>query len=211
MFPDHTAISRQCVRPMAVGVVPVVTAIGVRRGPTAVMVRTVTTMVVVMMILVMVVMMVMVAAALGPFAPVGRAGQMPAFERHAAVASRLAVVDGRVVAVTACGTAAVRRVPAAQPHAPREEQLEEQPFELLAEYHVDDEVHGRVDGDQQVADLDQLVDRYAVERLGHVRYERPHVAQQEHDDHAQQHGGQPDLLLLQPRQPLPFPVRQSHL
>lgn len=152
--------------------------------------------------------MVVPGAPVRPQELVGRhAGQIPALERGgAAVARGLAVVVDRGAA-----DAAVGPVPAAHPHAPREEQLEEQPLELLAEYHVDDEVHGRVDGDQQVADFDQLVHRDAVERLGHVRYERPHVAQQEHDDHAQQHGGQPDLLLLQPRQPLPFPVGQSHL
>lgn len=163
--------------------------------------------------------------------------QMPTLERHGrSVARGFAIVDGRVNAGTAvnAATAAVatataagtttattasaaaaptvgRPPTAAQPDAAWKEQLEEQSLELLAEYHVDDEVDGRIDGDQQVADLDQLVDSDAVERFGHVRYERPHVAQQEHDDHAQQHGGQPYLLLLQPGQSLSFPVGHPHL
>jgi len=145
---------------------------------------------------------------------------LPALERRCPVARGLAVVHGRVATTTttAPATAAARhpaavggKAPAAHPHAPWEEQLEEQPLELLAEYHVDDEVDGRVDRHQQVADLDQLVDGDAVESLYHVRYERPHVAQQKHDHHAQQHGGQPDLLLLQPGQPLPLSVGSPHL
>lgn len=110
--------------------------------------------------------------------------QLPALERSAAtgtgtdtaVARGLAVVQASVVIMATAtaraadtATVSVTRVPAAYGGAPREEQLEEQSLELLAEYHVNDEVHRRVDGDQQVADFDQLVHCDAVERLGHVR------------------------------------------
>lgn len=120
---------------------------------------------VVVMVVVVVVVGVVVVVVTGAVRPRQPVGHVPALDRGRAVARGLALVHGRVAAGTA-----VDRVPAAQPHAAREEQLEEQPLELLTEYHVDDEVHGRVDGDQQVADLDHLVHRDAVERLGHVRY-----------------------------------------
>lgn len=136
----------------------------VLRRRTAVMIvtATATTAVVILMV------MMVTPATAGPLQLVGPAAQLPALERRRPVARGLAVVHRPVVAVAARTAAAVDRMPAAQQHAPREEQLEEQPLELLAEYHVDDEVDGRVDRDQQVADLDQLIDRYAVERLGHV-------------------------------------------
>lgn len=173
---------------------------------------TVTVVLIVLMMMVMVVVMVtmVVTIPVRPFESVR--GHLPAFERRYAVARGLAVVAGHAKGAVDAGAAmAVHRVPTAQPHAPREEQLEEQSLELLAEYHVYDEVDGRVDGHEQVAHFDQLIDGDPVERLGHVQYERRHVAQQEHHDHAEQHGGQSDLLLLQPREPLPFPVGQPHL
>lgn len=124
--------------------------------------------------------------------------KLAALERRRSVARHLALVNGRMLMVDASTEAAATAsaaaaaaaeatatvaavsaataadvdwmVPATHPHASRKEQLEEQPLKLLAEYHVDDEVHGRVDCHQQIADFDQLVHRDAVERLGHVRY-----------------------------------------
>jgi len=223
VFPNQTAVGRslRAEFPVVGGTVTTsaAAAAAVSRRPVLV-VQTVAVPVAVVMVVMMVVL-VMVTATVRPLEVVRgqrgtarRGGQLPALERRRPVARGLAVVHGRVAtsAAAARASAAVGgEVPAAHPHAPREEQLEEQPLELLAEYHVDDEVDGRVDRHQQVADLDQLVDGDAVERLHHVRYERPHVAQQEHDHHAQQHGGQPDLLLLQPRQPLPLSVGPPHL
>lgn len=139
--------------------------------------------------------------------------QLPALKRWCSVARGLAIVGDRVRAGRAADdhAVAVHRVPTAHPHAAREEQLEKQTLELLAKYHVDDEVNWRVDGDQEVAELDQLVHGHAVERLSHVWYECPDIAQQEHHHDAQQHGGQSDFFLLEPRQPLPLSVRHPHL
>jgi len=141
-------------------------------------------------------------------------GQLPALERRRPIARGFAVVHSHVATAATAVRASPTvggKVPSAHPHAPRKEQLEEQPLELLAEYHVDDKVDRRVDRHQKVADFDQMVDGDAVERLHHVSYERPHVALEEHDHHAQQHGGQPYLLFLQTRQPLPLSVGPPHL
>lgn len=172
-------------------------------------VQAVTVAVVVVMVMMMVmVVLVMVTAAVRPLEVICRrqrtahrgGGQLPALERRRPIARGFTVVHGRVATdATAARTspAVGGKVPTAHPHAPRKEQLEEQPLELLTEYHVDDEVDRRVDRHQEVTDFDQMVDGDAVERLNHVSYERPHVALEEHDHHAQQHGGQPDLPFLQ--------------
>jgi len=224
VFPNRTAVGWSLRAEFPVvecTVTTVTTSAAVSRRPVLVVQTIAVPVAAVMVVMMMMVVLMMVTAAMRPLEVVRgqrgtarRGGQLPALESRRPVARGLAVVHGCVATSAAAARASAAiggEVPSAHPHAPREEQLEEQPLELLAEYHVDDEVNGRVDRHQQVADLDQLVDGDAIERFHHVRYERPHVAQQEHDHHAQQHGGQPDLLLLQPRQPLPLSVGPPHL
>jgi len=207
VFPHQTAAGRRLQAEFSVvrcTVSAVITSTDADGHRPVLAVQTVAVAVMVMMVVMVVVMVT--SSVRPPEVVSGRRrtayadAQLSALERRRPVARGLAVVhrrdDTRAAAWSSPDVSG--EVPAAHPHAPREEQLEEQPLELLAKYHVDDEVDGRVDGHQQIADLDQVIDGDAVERLYHVRYERPHVAQQEHDHHAQQHGGQSDLLLLQP-------------
>lgn len=219
VFPHHAAIGRRLQAKLPV-VGCTVNAVTTSTDAVSHLMPVQTVTVPVMVIMVMVV--VVVASSVRPPEVVGvrrrtaRTGaELPALERRRPVARGLAIVHCRM-ATTAIRAARAApavggQVPAAHPHAPREEQLEKEPLELLAEYHVDDEVDGRVDRHQQIADLDQMIDGDAVERLYHVRYERPHVAQQEHHYDAQQHGGQPNLLLLQSRKPLSLSVSPPHL
>lgn len=219
VFPHHTAVGRRLQAEL-----PIVgcTVDAVTTSTDAVSHLIPVQEVAVPVMVMMVVMLVMVASSARPPEVVGvrrrtaRPGaELPALERRRPVARGLAVVHCRVATTASLAARAAPAVggqfPAAHPHAPREEQLEEEPLELLAENHVDDEVDGRVDRHQQIADFDQVIDDDAVECLYHVRYERPHVAQQEHHYDAQQHGGQSDLLLLQPRKPLSLSVSPPHL
>lgn len=93
----------------------------------------------------------------------------------------------------------------------RAEELEEYPFELSAEDHVDDEVDAAVDGHQQIADLHHPLRRIRDERLVYVRDHGQNVADQEHDHHAHQHRRQADLATLMTRQLLQVSVRFSDL
>lgn len=156
-----------------------------------------------------------VLATVGPAAVAynGRSGPVQVAQVRAAdrvvasvtVGYQTVVVGGPVRRVATAERAA------AHPHAVRTEQLQEQPLELLAEYHVYHEIHGRVYGDQQVAGLHQLVDDDAVKVFQNVRHQRQYIAQHKHDHNAQQHGRQSDLLLLQSRQSLPFLVGSTNL
>jgi len=173
VFPHHTTVGRRLQAEL-----PVVgrTVNAVATSTDAVSHLMPVQAVAVPVIVMMVVMVVVVASSVRPSEVVivrrrtARPGaELPALERRRPVACGLAVVHCRVAstATRAARTAPAvgGQVPAAHPHAPREEQLEEEPLELLAEYHVDDEVDGRVDRHQQIADLDQVIDGDAVERL----------------------------------------------
>ena len=100
----------------------------------------------------------------------------------------------------------------------RAEQHQEQPLELLPERHVDDEVDARVDGDEQVAGFDHVVERVGVEvahvlveALDQVDEEGEEVAREEDGHHYDQHHGQADFSALVSGEARPFSVGLAYL
>ena len=89
--------------------------------------------------------------------------------------------------------------------------LEEEPFEFLAEDDVDDEIDGRVDGDEQVAQLHHLHRQVDGEALEQVVHQSQNVAHEEDGHHAQKHHRKADFATLQPRETLPLGVSTTHL
>jgi len=77
--------------------------------------------------------------------------------------------------------------------------LAENVLELVAEDAVDDKVDGGVESDQGVGDVVHDLDLDGHD-LEHVADQGQDVADEEDDDDVHQHGGQPDLLALDPGQ-----------
>ena len=90
------------------------------------------------------------------------------------------------------------------------EVAQEEALELVAEDAVDDEIHRRVEADQQIADAGHLVHQ-DVGRLEDVDRHRQNVEDEEDGNHAQQHRCQTDLPLLRVGQQRPLPIRLPHL
>lgn len=101
--------------------------------------------------------------------------------------------DG-VVVVTVDGHKAVvvgllRRVTsaergAAESQSARKKQFEEQSFEFFTEYHINNEIYGRIDRHHKVASLYEYVDCFEPESFEKVRRQCYQIAQQENDDYA---------------------------
>ena len=90
------------------------------------------------------------------------------------------------------------------------EELQEQPPELLSENAVDDEIDGRVDGDEEIVEDGELRDVNLAD-FQHTHNKGQHIAEKEDNHNHQQHHRQPQLLLLPSTQMLPLVVRQTNL
>jgi len=92
-----------------------------------------------------------------------------------------------------------------------EHYLQKETSEFFAKRDVDEEVDGRVNCDEKVADVDELVVHQSVEWFEYVVDEGEQIAQEENDDYAEEHRRQTDLFLLQSRQSCSLLICQPNL